>query len=149
MQPPINRRVKITINGNTYLVEVDDMDTSPITVTVNGQPYHVSFAFDDMEITSTESTEPTQSPSHEADVPKKVSASAGPAVTNVSAPMPGNILNILVKPGDRVTVKQQLCSLEAMKMKNAIRAPRDGVIATVHVSEGQAVAHGDVLFSFE
>jgi biotin carboxyl carrier protein len=36
-----------------------------------------------------------------------------------------------------------------MKMKNAIRSPRDGVIASVEVIEGQAVAHGDVLFTFE
>jgi biotin carboxyl carrier protein len=62
--------------------------------------------------------------------------------------MPGNILGIAVKPGDEVGFRQQLCSLEAMKMKNAIRSPRDGVIASVEVSEGQAVAHGDVLFTF-
>jgi biotin carboxyl carrier protein len=63
--------------------------------------------------------------------------------------MPGNILDIAVKPGDRVAVRQQLCSLEAMKMKNAIRSPGEGVIASVEVAEGQAVAHGDVLFTFE
>jgi biotin carboxyl carrier protein len=62
--------------------------------------------------------------------------------------MPGNVLNIEVKAGDRVSFRQQLCSLEAMKMKNAIRSPRDGVIASVEVSEGQAVSHGDVLFTF-
>jgi biotin carboxyl carrier protein len=62
--------------------------------------------------------------------------------------MPGNVLDITVKPGDRVRFRQQLCSLEAMKMKNAIRSPRDGVIAIVNVTEGQAVSHGDVLFTF-
>jgi len=74
---------------------------------------------------------------------------AGPKVSAVKAPMPGNVLGIRVKPGDKVSFKQTLCSLEAMKMKNAIRSPRDGVIATVNVTEGQAVAHGDVLFTFQ
>jgi len=36
-----------------------------------------------------------------------------------------------------------------MKMKNAIRSPRDGVIASVEVTPGETVAHGDVLFTFE
>jgi len=63
--------------------------------------------------------------------------------------MPGSVLDIAVKPGDRVRFRQQLCSLEAMKMKNAIRSPRDGVIASVEVTPGQTVAHGDALFTFE
>jgi biotin carboxyl carrier protein len=70
-------------------------------------------------------------------------------VNAVRAPMPGNILDIAVKPGNKVSFRQPLCSLEAMKMKNVIRSPRDGVIARVEVSDGQAVSHGDVLFTFE
>ncbi len=67
----------------------------------------------------------------------------------VRAPMPGHIVDIVVKPGDEVSVGQPLCSLEAMKMKNAIRSPRDGLIAGVEVTTGQAVAHGDILVTFE
>jgi propionyl-CoA carboxylase alpha chain len=63
--------------------------------------------------------------------------------------MPGDILNIAVKPGDKVVIGQQLCMLEAMKMKSAIRSARDAVIASVEVAEGQAVSHGDVLITFE
>ena len=47
-----------------------------------------------------------------------------------------------------VKFRQTLCSLEAMKMKNAVRSPRDGVIGSVEVYEGQTVSHGDVLFTF-
>ncbi len=67
----------------------------------------------------------------------------------VRAPMPGHIVDIVVKPGDEVSVGQTLCSLEAMKMKNAIRSPRDGLIAGVEVTTGQAVAHGDILVTFK
>ncbi len=63
--------------------------------------------------------------------------------------MPGSILAILVEVGDSVSAGQELCSLEAMKMKNAIRTSRDGVIATIKVAVGQSVAHGDLLFTIE
>jgi len=63
--------------------------------------------------------------------------------------MPGIVLNIAVRPGDHVDFGQRLCSLEAMKMNNAIRSPRDGVIATIHVTEGQTVLHHDLLFTFQ
>jgi pyruvate carboxylase len=43
---------------------------------------------------------------------------------------------------------QQLCTLEAMKMNNAIRASKDGVIGKVHVSVGQHVKHRDALFEY-
>jgi biotin carboxyl carrier protein len=62
--------------------------------------------------------------------------------------MPGTILDIRVQPGDEVAFQQELCSLEAMKMKNSIRSPRAGRIAEVRVAEGQTVAYGDVLFTF-
>jgi biotin carboxyl carrier protein len=62
--------------------------------------------------------------------------------------MPGTVLEILVKPGDAISVGQQLCSLEAMKMKSAIRSPREGIIASVEVTDKQRVAFGETLFIF-
>jgi len=63
--------------------------------------------------------------------------------------MPGSIVNVCARPGDAVVVGQQLCTLEAMKMKNSIRATRNGVVASVEVTEGQTVAFGDVLLTFQ
>ncbi len=153
MQASGNRRVKVTVNGKPYFVEVGDLNKSPISVNVNGQPYIVTIAAEDLNIAPADSLMATpEAAIHGIAAPEKVeksTRSVGPTVSAVKAPMPGNILGIQVHPGDRVTFKQPLCSLEAMKMKNAIRSPRDGVIAGVEVSEGQAVAHGDVLFTFE
>jgi biotin carboxyl carrier protein len=63
--------------------------------------------------------------------------------------MPGVILEVFVQPGDQVKYGQRLCTLEAMKMKNAIRSPRDGVVATVEANSGETVAHGQILFTWE
>ena len=63
----------------------------------------------------------------------------------LTAPMPGTILSIEVKAGDPVQYGQKMVVLEAMKMKNAIKAPQDGMVAEVFVQPGQLVSYGDLL----
>jgi biotin carboxyl carrier protein len=69
-------------------------------------------------------------------------------VKAVLAPIPGVILSVAVCAGATVKVGQELCVLEAMKMKNAIRATQAGTIANIYVSEGDHVKHGQVLVDF-
>lgn len=75
-----------------------------------------------------------------------VEETAGGAVA-VNAPMPGNILDVRVKPGDSVKAGDTLVVLEAMKMENEISAPQDGTIASVNVAKGDTVGSGDLLCS--
>jgi biotin carboxyl carrier protein len=141
MNPVSRRRVKVIVNGKPYVVEVGDLAASPITVSVNGRPYLVNVEAAGLETVPADApVVALESVARETSAPEKAPTPPGPAgplVRQVKAPMPGNILDIAVKPGDRVRFRQQLCSLEAMKMKNAIRSPRDGVIASVDVAEGQ------------
>ena len=74
---------------------------------------------------------------------------AAGGVERVTAPMPGRIVKVLVKPGDRVTARQGLVVIEAMKMENELRASRDGQIKDVHVSEGDLVEAGRLLTVIE
>jgi biotin carboxyl carrier protein len=63
----------------------------------------------------------------------------------VTAPLPGKILSVAVKAGDRVQKGDELCVIEAMKMGNSIKAQRDGVVREVIAAPGQTVAFGAVL----
>lgn len=63
----------------------------------------------------------------------------------VTAPMPGKVVRVLVTAGDAVEAQQGLLVVEAMKMQNEIRAPKSGIIERVFVKEGQAVASGEAL----
>ena len=63
----------------------------------------------------------------------------------VTSFMPGNIQDVFVQAGDQVKEGDRLCILEAMKMKNVIIAPMDGVIRTVNVVTGTRVAKNHVL----
>lgn len=63
----------------------------------------------------------------------------------IVAPMPGKIIRVLLKPGDRVETGQGVVVVEAMKMQNEVRSPKSGTIDRISVAEGQAVSAGDVL----
>lgn len=63
----------------------------------------------------------------------------------VSAPMPGKIVRVLVETGDSVDAKQGLFVVEAMKMQNEIRSPKSGKVERLLVTEGQTVNAGEAL----
>lgn len=63
----------------------------------------------------------------------------------VTAPMPGKVVRVLVKAGDAVEAGQGLVVVEAMKMQNEIRSPKTGTVERLAVAEGQAVNAGAVL----
>ena len=82
---------------------------------------------------------------------QKKTGAAAPATgpQRVTAPMPGKVVRVLVKPGDAVTARQGLVVVEAMKMENELRAARDGRVRDVAVAEGQSVDAGALLLVVE
>ena len=80
--------------------------------------------------------------------PGKGSAAAdGPQ--RVTSPMPGKIVKLLVKPGDKVSARQGLVVVEAMKMENELRARAAGTVTEVRVTEGSSVEAGAILVVLE
>jgi biotin carboxyl carrier protein len=67
----------------------------------------------------------------------------------VAAPMPGKIVKVLVRPGDRVDARQGLVVVEAMKMENELRSPKAGTVTEVRVTEGASVEAGAILVVVE
>jgi 3-methylcrotonyl-CoA carboxylase alpha subunit len=68
---------------------------------------------------------------------------------SLTAPMPGKVVAIGVKPGDAVKRGATLMVMVAMKMEHAVTAPADGIVAAVHYDVGEQVEEGAVLVSFE
>jgi 3-methylcrotonyl-CoA carboxylase alpha subunit len=73
----------------------------------------------------------------------------GAATDRVSTPMPGKIVQVLVKPGDAVKQGQPLAVLEAMKMEHTLSAPADAKVASVDVAPGDQVTDGATVVRFE
>jgi biotin carboxyl carrier protein len=65
--------------------------------------------------------------------------------TEVRAIIPGRVVAVSIVPGDAVVAGQQLLVVEAMKMQNELRAPRDGVVSSVAVGTGRTIEVGDLL----
>ncbi|MDO4567636.1 MAG: biotin/lipoyl-containing protein [Clostridia bacterium] len=78
-----------------------------------------------------------------AAAPAAVSAPTGSA--RVESPMPGTILDVKTRVGDKVKSGEILLILEAMKMENEILAPCDGTVISVAVQRGSSVNSGDLL----
>jgi biotin carboxyl carrier protein len=145
-------KIKVKIDEQMFEVEINDLAARPIVALVDGQCF---------EVWPEEETAPALAPVGKAPVEKLApaprpvvqTAPAAPAgnmdkTKVVVAPIPGVILTVAVCAGATVKVGQELCVLEAMKMKNAIRSTRAGTIANVYISEGDHVKHGQVLVDF-
>jgi len=89
-----------------------------------------------------------QAPPEAAPVIMPVGAKAA-AEEAVKAPMPGTVVQVLVKPGQSVEMGDALLTLEAMKMINEIMAPAAGTIGEVPVTQGASVDKGDLLVSMK
>ena len=140
------KEYKIKINGNNYNVTIDEVEDNMAKVEVNGTPYNVEFEKPiskpkTISVVNKPAAAPVAGPAP-ASKPAAAPAAAGGATVN--SPLPGVVLEIKVKDGDKVTKGQVIMVLEAMKMENAIEAPCDGTI-TVKAQKGDSVLEGATL----
>lgn len=82
-------------------------------------------------------------------VPFSAGSFSAEAHQTIVAPMPGRIVRVLVAPGERVVARQAVVIVEAMKMENELRSPRDGIVKEVTVREGAAIEAGAVVVVIE
>jgi len=144
-------KMKVEIDGQTYQVEVGDIHQRPVIAVVDGEKFEV---WPEDSPSGSDRAEKMSAPSISVPEPVQMGAPASRGeqaghANDVEAPLPGVIVAILVKPGDAVSRGQELCTLEAMKMKNAIKSRRDGTIAEVMANVGDQVSHGQVLMTYE
>ena len=142
--------LRVVVDGQAYQVEISGVLDGALQVAVDGQPYQVEVSR--MAVAAAAAGQPAVgSVSSAPAVMPPVEQAAVPVTGSgqISAPMPGVIVEIFVEAGDQVTVGQPLCLLEAMKMKNNIRASFAGQVTSVEVQLGQSVPYGAALFKVE
>ena len=133
------RKFIVNVNGNRYEVEVEEVGVAPVSAPAARPAQPVS------------APAPAAAAPAAAPAPAEKPAAPAPAGTEgsikITAPMPGNILDIKVKPGDKVSKGTLVMILEAMKMENEILSPEDATVASVNVTKGQQVNTGDVMMT--
>lgn len=131
------KKFKVTVNGKSYEVDVEELGTAAPAAPVTPAPAPVAAA----------SPAPTPAPAASAASSATQAAPKGPipdSAVVVKAPMPGKISAIKQENGS-VTRGSVILVLEAMKMQNDIPAPQDGTLTEVRVDVGDNVKTGDVL----
>lgn len=147
-------KVKIKLDDQSFDVEIDNLNARPILATVDGHTFEV-WPEDGAAVAAPSAPPAAPRPAVTPPPPRPTRRMAGEeaaaprqARKAIFAPIPGVIDSVAAHPGDAVAAGQEMCVLEAMKMKNIIRAPRAGEIAAVHVTVGQHVKHNDLLFEY-
>lgn len=140
-------KYKLTVNNQTYDVEITNINARPIVVTVDGQQFEVmpengkQAEVKKEALPQVESKPLTLNPAAGANPPPN-----GHHI--LTAPLPGTVVELFVKPGEHVEAGQVVLVIEAMKMKNSIRSIYGGLVEAVLVSQGQSVAHKQALVEF-
>ena len=114
------RKFSITLNGKTYEVQVEELDTEG--------------AVSPLAKTETKTEIPTE----------PLGGS-----TRIYAPISGTILTVDVAEGQTVKKGDTICTLEAIKVTNIITAPTDGRVATVNIKRGLQVTGGFLLATMD
>ncbi|XLS30244.1 acetyl-CoA carboxylase biotin carboxyl carrier protein subunit [Flavobacteriaceae bacterium M23B6Z8] len=130
-----DQKLHLVADNRSFLIEVKErnFDTRSYKIRINSTEYTVGIetALDEL-INKLGLTKGLQ---------KKVS--------NVNAPMPGQIISVNVQPGQEVKENEPLLILEAMKMENVMVSPRDGIIKEIHIAIKDVVEKGQLLVAFE
>jgi biotin carboxyl carrier protein len=155
-------RYRVRIDDRWYDVEIADLYARPVRTLVDGEPFDV---WPEEEKTGVRAGSPSKGEDSPNTLSKPPAVSARPSPLSsrengasgslgegaqkvLRAPIPGVIVSIAVQPEDEVIPGQELFVLEAMKMKNSIRAARGGRVAAVGVAVGEHVKHNQVLVEF-
>ena len=141
--------LRVRVGNTWYSVEVGDLTYSPIEVTVEGETFQVEV--DGLPPRPQPGERPGRRRSAELVQlpPRRQGAAADSSDSNLRSPMAGRVIAIMVRPGDQVSVGDEVCIVEAMKMEQSIRAVRSGVVKTIHVQPMDSVGANDPLIELE
>lgn len=124
-------RFSLLLDGRSYSLTLEERGNNIYAATIHGKEYQLNV---------------------EDERRKRLRAFIGDAVgadgpIEITAPMPGMVLDLLVKEGDEIKENQPLVILEAMKMENEIRSVCSGTVKKLHITSGQPVEKGQQLIT--
>ena len=139
-------KYSVTVNNKSYVVEIEDINARPVIAHVEGQRFEV---IPDTNPVGSEKKPEVKKETLEVKSFDLRRNGSDKNINEMTAPLPGVLIEVFVKAGDVIEAGQVIVIIEAMKMKNSIRSTRAGKIAEVLVSVNQTVAHKQILVKFE
>ncbi len=139
----------VKIGEKAFEVEIEDINARPVVAVVDGERFEV--VPDSGSKPQGGAIRVESAPA--AKTPRMFDPAAGGLApgspSTLTAPLPGTVTEVFVQPGEMVETGHVVLIIEAMKMKNSIRAIHGGKVAKILVSAGQTVAHKQALVEFE
>jgi biotin carboxyl carrier protein len=140
----------VTIDGVTYEVDWTRVRDGVLSLILDGRSHTVQVAKRDggvvVQVEGRQFAIDTGRGDNDGAVSAAVSAGGG---GKIKAPMPGNVVKVMVAEGDEVSAGASLVVVEAMKMENEVRSPADGVVAKVNVKAGDSVGTTEPMIVIE
>jgi glutaconyl-CoA/methylmalonyl-CoA decarboxylase subunit gamma len=136
------KKFKFTIRGNDYDVEMYSLEDGIAKLEVNGTRYKVELHKEPRSSKTPVLVRTPVKTEKDAHLIKRTEENTFKG----KAPLPGNVLQVFVKPGDQVAKGDKLLVYEAMKMENVLYAEKSGAVQAVKINPGDAVLQEDVLF---
>jgi len=138
-------KYKITVNDQIYEVEIENINARPVIAMVDGERFEVTPEGGAAKQEKPKVEKRTFTPNQPSAVTPSPNAAGGNVLTS---PLPGTVVEVFFKAGDKVEAGQVALVIEAMKMKNSIRTTIGGTVSEVFVATGQSVAHKQALLKF-
>jgi biotin carboxyl carrier protein len=148
------KELKLEIEGKEYAVNIDEFGPHEAVITVNGKTYKVGLKDlgEQISVANVRLNVPAASSSAApaaSSPPSAESSGQESGSAQVLAPLPGLIVNVMVKVGDQVKAGQKIMVMEAMKMENDINSGINGTVKTLNVKSGDNISEGDILAVIE
>lgn len=143
--------MKRTVRVNGEPVEPSMGDLLPVehgvyTVLLNGRVFEGRVEGDTVTVNGSRMAVEVEDP-RKLGSARRESAASGPAI--LRSTIPGKVVRVLVREGQYVSAGQGLLVIEAMKMQNEVKSPRDGIVTALKVVEHETVATGSELAVIE
>ncbi|MDF1555684.1 MAG: pyruvate carboxylase subunit B [Deferrisomatales bacterium] len=146
------RTFNVFVDGEYFEVDVESVGGAPVVTAVAAPAVAAAPQAAPVAAPAPAAPAPAAPQAATAPAPAPVAAPKAAAAAGkgtIQAPMPGMVVDYLVKPGDTVQAGDVVVILEAMKMENSLEAPVDGVVGPLPYSAGDSVAKGDVLLTID
>ncbi len=138
------KKFEFSIHENKYSVKIINIEDNVAEIDINGTIYKVDI-HTQKQITKTPKLTRTTAPPNYDPGQRTNKPTDKKGVGTIKSPLPGTILEIKKKIGDKVSVGDTILVMEAMKMENDIKADCNGVITAIKVNINDAILEGDIL----